>query len=206
MDFTGIASIITAIGGIVLGYFQWTQYQKNKLIDQQVKEMDDKFERRKQEEQEAISRIYGYLWSLLIEVEADRVLIIQPHPPHDKHLISATLEAPRKGTASAKPHIKNIEMSEVAAFVGDISKRQFIYYPERKSCKDATIRAIMDISGASTMAIFRLEDADNHWCGSLCVDWTHKKEDAHVEYIKVKMADAAMVIQHILPRYEGTGK
>jgi hypothetical protein len=43
-------------------------------------------------------------------VEADRVLIIQPHPPHDKHLISATLEAPRKGTASAKPHIKNIEM------------------------------------------------------------------------------------------------
>ena len=210
MDFTDgtsiIAVIITALQAITLGYFQYNQYTKNKLTDSKIKEMEDELKRRKQEEQEAISRIYGYLWSLLIEVEADRVLIIQPHPPHDKHLISATLEAPRKGTASAKPHIKNIEMSEVAAFVGDISKRQFIYYPERKSCKDATIRAIMDISGASTMAIFRLEDADNHWCGSLCVDWTHKKEDAHIEYIKVKMADAAMVIQHILPRYEGTVK
>lgn len=207
MGVTGIATaIITAIQAIILGYFQWTQYQKNKLIDQQVKEMDYKFERKKQEEQEAISRIYGYLWSLLIEVDVDRVLIIQPHPPHDKHLISATLEAPRKGTAPAKPHLKNVEMSEVAAFVGDISKRTFIFYPERKACKDLTIRAIMDLSGAQTMAIYRLEDMNNHWCGSLCVDWTHKKTDVKMEYLKTKMADTALAIQHILPPYEGTIK
>lgn len=203
MDFGGIASIITAVGAIVLGWFQFQQYTKNKLTDQKVKELNDKYELRKQQEQEAISRIYGYLWSLLIEVGADRALVIQPHPPHDKHLLSATLEAPRKGTASAKAHVKNLEMGEVAAFVGDISKRQFIFYPERKACKDLTIRAIMDISGAATMAIYRLEDMDGKWCGSLCVDWTHKQSNVKIEYIKAKMADAAVAIQHILPAYEG---
>ena len=201
MDFAGIASIITAVGAIVLGWLQFLQYGKNKLIDYKIAEMERKAETKRQSEKDAIGRIYGYMWNLLTSIDADRVVIIQPHPPHDKHLISATMEVRNNRTSSAESHIRDIEMGDIGGFIGDISKRQFIYYPDIKACKDTHIRAIMDVSGVHSMAIYRLEDSDGRWCGSLCIDWTYQREDFKIEYIKVKMADAANSIQHILPEY-----
>ena len=112
------------------------------------------------------------------------------------------MEVRNNRTSSAESHIRNIEMGDIGGFVGDISKRPFIFYPEIKACKDTYIRAIMDVSGVCAMAICRLEDSNGRWCGSLCIDWTYQTEGLKVEYIKVKMADVAIAIQHILPEYE----
>ena len=75
-----LPAIISALGTIIAAWFAYNQYSKNKLTDLKI----EKF--KKDEETKSIRRadnssiVYGELWSVLHELDADRVYIVQPHP------------------------------------------------------------------------------------------------------------------------------
>ena len=83
-----LPAIISAIGAIIAAWFAYNQYTKNKLTDLKI----EKF--RKDEEIKSIRRadnssiVYGELWNILYELDADRVYIVQPHPLGNESLLS----------------------------------------------------------------------------------------------------------------------
>ena len=73
-----LPAIISAIGTIIAAWFAYNQYTKNKLTDLKI----EKF--RKDEEIKSIRRsdnssiVYGELWNILHELDADRVILFSP--------------------------------------------------------------------------------------------------------------------------------
>ena len=77
-----LPAIISALGTIIAAWFAYNQYSKNKLTDLKI----EKF--KKDEETKSIRRadnssiVYGELWSVLHELDADRVYIVRLPRPH----------------------------------------------------------------------------------------------------------------------------
>lgn len=87
----------------------------------------------KDEETKSIRRadnssiVYGELWSVLHELDADRVYIVQPHPLGNESLLSVYYEVKRKGVEPMKPHMQGLPISEVPKFSSDLVKNLFLY-------------------------------------------------------------------------------
>ena len=117
-----LPAIISALGTIIAAWFAYNQYSKNKLTDLKI----EKF--KKEEETKSIRRadnssiVYGELWTVLHELDADRVYIVQPHPLGNESLLSIYYEVKRKGVEPMKPHIQNLPISEVAKFSSNLVK------------------------------------------------------------------------------------
>lgn len=115
---------------IVLGWFVYNQYTKNKKTDTDIEremlkqetELELLKERNKVTNQN-IAIIYNELHELLIEAGADRVYIVQPHPPHDQHLISVTMEVTQKGVIPIKNSIQNLEFSEIPTMIKSLATK-----------------------------------------------------------------------------------
>ena len=60
-----IASVITAIGTIVLGYFTYNQYTKNKLTDLKLKQLEEEDKRKNRARADNAALVYGELWNVL---------------------------------------------------------------------------------------------------------------------------------------------
>lgn len=122
-----LPAIISALGTIIAAWFAYNQYSKNKLTDLKI----EKF--KKDEETKSIRRadnssiVYGELWSVLHELDADRVYIVQPHPLGNESLLSVYYEVKRKGVEPMKPHMQGLPISEVPKFSSDLVKNLFLY-------------------------------------------------------------------------------
>ena len=125
-----LPAIISALGTIIAAWFAYNQYSKNKLTDLKI----EKF--KKDEETKSIRRadnssiVYGELWSVLHELDADRVYIVQPHPLGNESLLSVYYEVKRKGVEPMKPHMQGLPISEVPKFSSDLVKNLFLYITE----------------------------------------------------------------------------
>ena len=175
-----LPAIISAIGTIIAAWFAYNQYTKNKLTDLKI----EKF--RKDEEIKSIRRadnssiVYGELWNILYELDADRVYIVQPHPLGNESLLSIYYEVKRKGVEPMKPHVQNLRIADVAKFSSDMVKNMFMYI---------------------TAVVKRLNDNKYDWVGSIFCEFTrpiHVSEDEAREI----MHRCAMNIQYLLPEYK----
>ena len=72
------ANIINAIGVIIVAYFTYNQYTKNKITDYKLEKWkeEDKVKNKRRIDNSMI--VFGELWDLLYSLKADRVYIIQP--------------------------------------------------------------------------------------------------------------------------------
>ena len=75
-----LPSIISAIGTIFAAWFAYNQYTKNKMTDLKIEKWKAEEEMKSARRSDNIAKIYGVLWQLLHELQADRVYIVQPHP------------------------------------------------------------------------------------------------------------------------------
>lgn len=197
-----LPAIISAIGTIIAAWFAYNQYTKNKLTDLKL----EKF--RKDEEIKSIRRadnssiVYGELWNILYELDADRVYIVQPHPLGNESLLSIYYEVKRKGVEPMKPHVQNLRIADVAKFSSDMVKNMFMYITDiNTQIQDKYAKSILSSCGCEAAVVKRLNDNKYDWVGSIFCEFTrpiHVSEDEAREI----MHRCAMNIQYLLPEYK----
>lgn len=197
-----LPAIISAIGTIIAAWFAYNQYTKNKLTDLKI----EKF--RKDEEIKSIRRadnssiVYGELWNILYELDADRVYIVQPHPLGNESLLSIYYEVKRKGVEPMKPHVQNLRIADVAKFSSDMVKNMFMYITDiNTQVQDKYAKSILSSYGCEAAVVKRLNDNKYDWVGSIFCEFTrpiHVSEDEAREI----MHRCVMNIQYLLPEYK----
>lgn len=197
-----LPAIISAIGTIIAAWFAYNQYTKNKLTDLKIERF------RKDEEIKSIRRadnssiVYGELWNILHELDADRVYIVQPHPLGNESLLSIYYEVKRKGVEPMKPHVQNLRIADVAKFSSDMVKNLFMYITDIDTqVQDKYAKSILSSYGCEAAVVKRLNDNKHDWVGSIFCEFTrpiHVSEDEAIEI----MHRCAMNIQYLLPEYK----
>lgn len=200
MDWQGIAAVITALGVIVLGWFQYNQQTKNKETDARLKQREEEDKEKRKLLKIAANDIMRELHRLLIKTDAQRAYIVQPHPLDRAKFISIEYEVFSEGMIEIARKVHRMPISSVAGFVSELSSRDFILWHSQADVKDGRARAIMHSIGTEKMAAMRMMD-DTLWLGNIVLDFDSHQELEAV-YLKGKMGDAANVVKYILPEIE----
>ena len=193
-----IVAIIAIIPTIICGWFVYDQNTKDKMTDFKIEQMRKENEIKTVNNSRHIAMIYGELWTLLVNLEADRCFILQPHP-EKKHLyISASFEVNKKGISKVSDVVQNIPISEIPLFAKEIATNMWLYYDNIDSQVPCLlIKSLMKISGSTNIAIKQMVNISGDWVGSLVVENTAQKplDDHAREYMRY----AVQTIQFILP-------
>ena len=197
------ANIINAIGVIVVAYFTYNQYTKNKVTDY-------KLEKRKEEDKVKNKRridngmiVYGELWDLLYGLKADRVYIIQPYPLGHEETLSIYFEVKRKWAEPMKPHIQKMRICEVAKFASELAQNVFLYITNiNEQITDRYAQSIFSSCGTSHVLVKRLSDNQHDWVGSIVCEFVGDMEISE-EDARNELHKKATNIQYILPSIDG---
>ena len=197
-----LPSIISAIGTIFAAWFAYNQYTKNKMTDLKIEKWKAEEEMKSARRSDNIAKIYGVLWQLLHELQADRVYIVQPHPLVNNLFLSVSLEVKRNGVSAMKPNVQRLPMADVAAFSAELSARDFLLYRNIETeVKDKRARAIMTTNGCCSVVVKRLADDEHDWIGSIFCGFTHEQE-LQPATLRQQLQEAADHIQYIVPEYK----
>ena len=170
-----IAGIVTALGTILLGYFTYNQYAKNKKTDAKLEQMKKDADTKSDIRNEKMAKIYGILWRILYETKADRVYIAQPHPLTNALYLSVGIEVKRKGLA--KNAIEDtLSLSEIANFASELSKREFLFYADVvKDVRDNRQRLCFTVTARNRQSYVDCTTMRTGWVvclWSLCINAT----------------------------------
>ena len=197
-----IPAIISAIGTIIAAWFAYNQYAKNKLTDLKIEKFKKDEEVRSIRRADNSSIVYGELWNVIHELEADRVYIVQPHPLGNESLLSIYYEVKRKGVEPMKPHVQNLPISEVAKFSSDLVKNLFMYITDiDRQVGDKYAKSMLSSYGCRAAIVKRLNDNQHDWVGSIFCEFTRPMTVSEEE-ARIVLHKAAMNIQYLLPEYK----
>lgn len=193
------ANIINAIGVIIVAYFTYNQYTKNKVTDYKLEKWksEDKVANKKRTDNSMI--VYGELWDLLYELKADRVYIIQPFPLGHEETLTIYFEVKRRWVEAMRPHIQKMKISDVAKFSSDLAKNLFIYIKDIDAqVEDRYAQSILSSCGTKGAIIKRLSDNSHDWVGSIVCEFVNDMQISEEE-AREKLHSKATTIQYILP-------
>ena len=193
------ANIINAIGVIVVAYFTYNQYTKNKVTDYKLEKWksEDKIQNKKRIDNGMI--VYGELWDLLYELKADRVYIIQPFPLGHEETLSVYFEVKRRWAEPMRPHIQRLKISEVAKFSSELAKNLFMYITDIPTqVKDRYAQSIFSSCGTKQVIVKRLSDNTHDWVGSVVCEFIGDMEVSEQD-ARAMLHNKATNIQYILP-------
>ena len=203
--------IITIIGSInTLGaaWFVYNQYTKNKKTDADIEKDRVKAElelevlkERKNSDNQNIAIIYNELHELLVEIDADRVYIVQPHPPQGEHLISVSMEVSQKGVVPIRGSIQNLEFAEIPTMIKHLASNCWNFFSNIEAFDDSRAQSIARINGIHQMAAKKMLNSAGTWVGNLCIDY-NTPSSINETKLKAFMKDHANTIQHILPKFK----
>lgn len=194
-----IPAVFAALQAVLIAWFQYNQKTKDKMTDLKIERYRKEEEQKIKVRSDNTGAIYGVLWHVLHELQADRVYIVQPHPLSNNHFVSVSIEVKRNGINSIKPSIQNLEISNVALFVSELSSRDYLHYRDVASeVRDKRARAILSMNGAASSVIRRLSDDQYDWIGSIICEFNDTMT-ADPIFCKKTLEDAADKIQYILP-------
>ena len=194
-----IPEIITALGTIILGWFTYNQYTKNKMTDEKIERMKREDKERNERRADNATLVFGELWNVLYETGASRVYIVQPHPLGHEEMLTIHFEVKRKGVEPMKPHIQQMRIAEVAKFASDLVKNLFMYITDIEGqVEDRYARSILSSCGCQAAIVKRMSDNKHDWVGSIFCEFTSKIAIDEAE-AKDVLHQAATNIQYILP-------
>lgn len=194
-----LPEIITALGTVILGWFTYNQYTKNKMTDAKIERMRTEEREKNERRADNSTLVFGELWNVLYETGASRVYIVQPHPLGHEEMLTIHFEVKRKGVEPMKPHIQHMKISEVAKFASDLVKNLFLYITNiDEQVNDRYARSILSSYGCEAAIIKRLSDNKHDWVGSIFCEFTNPMEVSE-EDAKEILHRAATNIQYILP-------
>lgn len=197
-----------ALQAIIIGWFGYNQYTKNKKADSNAemdkirKEMElELLKERKAADSQNLAVIYSELYELLQESGADRVYIVQPHPPHDEHLLSVSVEVLQKGVSPIKSSIQNIEFAELPILIKKLATNCWNFFATIDDFSDSKAQSIARIHGIYQAACKKMTNSSGVWVGNLFVDFNSHTSISE-QKLKSLMKDHANTIQHILPQFK----
>ena len=193
------ADIIQALGTIILGYFTYNQYTKNKHTDYKLEKWKaEDIELNKRRSDNAML-VYGELWDLLYDLKADRVYIVQPHPLGHEEMLTIYFEVKRRWATSMRDKIQQKRISEVAKFSSDLVKNVFMYITNiEEQVKDRYAQSIFASCGTTHAIVKRLSNQQHDWVGSIVCEFTDDMTITEAE-AKQRLHTIATNIQYILP-------
>lgn len=194
--------ILQIIATIILAYFTYNQYSKNKKLDLKIDLIKKDDQEKRVRQIESIAVIYSELYRLLHNLQVDRVYILQPHPLINNLYVTISLEVKRKGVSPMLGQIQRLPMGEIASFVGALAKENWIHYDNIElNDIDKKAKAIMSMNGTTQCIIKRMSDQNDRWIGSLFIENTDG-EVLDYESVKLEIAEIANNIQFIIPEYQ----
>lgn len=197
-----LPTLITAIGTIVMAWFGYNQYTKNKLTDRKIEQWRKEEEEKSAKRSEDLAKIYGELWQLLHGLSADRVYILQPHPLTNNLYLSINLEVKEHGISPMKSVISRMQLSDIPQFASDLASREFLYYKDVSSeVKDDKMRSLFLTNGTDMVVVRKLGDEHYDWIGSIVVEHARAVDTPPMVY-RALLASAADNIRFILPEYK----
>lgn len=201
-----LSAIISAIGVIITGclglWVKYNQSTKDKLTDLKIEQFKKEQEAKSKRRADNSSIVYGELWNILHELDADRVYIVQPHPLGNESLLSIYYEVKRKGVEPMKPHVQNLRIAEVAKFSSEMVKNLFMYITDiDNQVQDKYAKSILSSYGCEAAVIKRLNDNTHDWIGSIFCEFTRPMLVSEDEARDI-MHRGAMNIQYLLPEYK----
>lgn len=201
-----LSAIISAIGVIITGclglWVKYNQSTKDKLTDLKIEQFKKEQEAKSKRRADNSSIVYGELWNILHELDADRVYIVQPHPLGNESLLSIYYEVKRKGVEPMKPHVQNLRIAEVAKFSSEMVKNLFMYITDiDNQVQDKYAKSILSSYGCEAAVIKRLNDNTHDWIGSIFCEFTRPMSVSEDEARDI-MHRGAMNIQYLLPEYK----
>lgn len=195
-----VANVISGIGAIVAAWFSYNQYTRNKMTDIKVEQFKKEEERRGYKRSENSAKVFGEIWRVLFETNADRVYIVQPHPLGHASFLSIQFEVKRKGVEGMRGNIQNLPMSEVAAFSKQMVDKVFMYITNiDEQIDDRVTKSIMSSNGCESIIIKRMNNS-NDWVGSIFCEYTTHMSISEEEARSI-LHEAAINIQYILPEF-----
>lgn len=197
------ANIINAIGVIIVAYFTYNQYTKNKVTDYKLEKWkeEDKVKNKRRIDNGMI--VYGELWDLLYGLKADRVYIIQPYPLGHEETLSIYFEVKRKWAEPMKPHIQKMRICDVAKFASELAKNVFMYITNiNEQINDRYAQSIFSSCGTNHVLVKRLSDNQHDWVGSIVCEFVGDM-DISEEEARNELHKKATNIQYILPSIDG---
>lgn len=197
------ANIINAIGVIIVAYFTYNQYTKNKITDYKLEKWkeEDKVKNKRRIDNGMI--VYGELWDLLYSLKADRVYIIQPYPLGHEETLSIYFEVKRKWAEPMKPHIQKMRICEVAKFASELAQNVFLYITNiNEQITDRYAQSIFSSCGTSHVLVKRLSDNQHDWVGSIVCEFVGDMEISEDD-ARNELHKKATNIQYILPSIDG---
>ena len=197
-----LPAIISAIGTILTAWFAHNQYSKNKLTDLKIEQYRRSEEKKSKRRADNCSLVYGELWNVLHELDADRVYIVQPHPLGNESMLSVYFEVKRKGVEGMKPQIQSLPIADVAKFSSDLVRNLFMYITDiDRQVEDKYAKAIFSSYGCEAAIVKRLNDNTHDWVGSIFCEFTRPMEVSEEE-ARTIMHTAATNIQYLLAEYK----
>ena len=197
-----LPAIISAIGTIVIGWFAYNQKTKDRMTELKIEQIRAEAQDKKKRRADNSAVVHGELWHALVELRADRVYIVQPHPLGNESMVSIYFESKRKGVESMKPKVQNLKMCECASFCADMAKNLYMFSDDiDEQVKDRYAKSLLSACGTSKVAIKRLSDNSHDWVGSIFCEFTHDVE-VDKEEVRATLHDVAMNVQYLLPEYK----
>lgn len=195
-----VGTIVSAVCTLVAAWFGYNQYRRNKLTDLKVEQFKKETEQKSYKRSENSAKVFGELWKVLHETNADRVYIVQPHPLGHIAFLSVQFEVKRKGVEGMRMMIQKLEMSEVAVFSKEMADNLWMCFTDIDSqVDDRVAKSLLSSNGTSAVAIKRL-NSSRDWVGSIFCEFIDPMEKSEDEVHRV-MHDAALNIQYILPEF-----
>lgn len=196
-------TITSAICALITAWFAYNQYTKHKMTDLKIEKWKKEEELKSKKRNGNVSKIYGVLWYLLHDLQADRVYIIQPHPLDNNAFISISFEVRRNGVVEMKNIISKMPMSDLAYFCSELAQKDILMYKDvSQDIKDKRAKALFSTNGSRSTVIKRLNDDKFDWLGSLVCDFTTPHTN-NPDYLRKQLIEAASNIQYILPEFNG---
>lgn len=197
-----IPEVLQIIATVILAYFTYNQYSKNKKLDLKIDQIKKNDQDKRIRQIESIAVIYSELYRLLHNLQVDRVYILQPHPLINNLYVSISLEVKRKGVSAMLGQIQRLPMGEIASFVGGLATENWIHYDNIDGNEmDKKAKAIMSMNGTTQCIVKRMSDQKDQWIGSLFIENTDG-EVLDFESAKLEIAEVANNIQFIIPEYQ----
>jgi len=217
----GIAGIIVAVQGIlallVAPLLKSRMERKAKLLEAQIARKEKEMQLHLEEDEtirleynrrtnNILSFLFSYLYTLLYDLYADRVSIVQPHPTDDQQFISVSHEVVNQ-KSGVSPQIANFQYRSAADWSDVINlwkKNEFLIYRELNEMSDMR-KLFPEASrrGCCAVTFFRLQDIKGNWIGTLVLDYIGEPPaPTHIEAFKNDIRKYGNLIADILPIYE----
>lgn len=194
-----IEPVITAIGVIIIAWWAATQKARDLKADRRHADELRKAELKYQRRNDHSMVVYNTLHNIRVELGADRVYIVQPHPLGNESMLTIYYEVRRPGVESMREAITELPMSDVAEFCGQLHDNLFLAITDiDKQVSDAYAKSLLASHGTEQAYIKRLSDARHDWVGSIFAEFSHAPA-IPAELAKEEMHRAALTIQYILP-------